>query len=859
MRRRQAAAAAAAGQGGGVKEDGKVKEARVVPGRGAGRPAAPTGTSWRRQAEVAAWCATFVAFLFIARRVLHPPPDPALTPHTGRRITQLPQFGGTHAASLLWGTYRPHLYLGIRPRLARSLVAGLMWFDPQRPGGELNLRHECEEGDHLDKYGWVRHDGRGYARQHIRDGDYTLTTHFIKPQREDDTTTTSPHHWAVRVQAESSDTSVKRELSILFYVGDETGYPADVSAARRKKNKKKKGANKDVALVMKSAGDDFAHGVSAYFGNWTLSVADEGVGGRVRYAGVNTMHFHNFTQLVQGLLHERAARVNRLELPNTASHGNNVAIYQLTAELPFTLDISFSNNNNLPTLSGESLTALIQAQETAFDERFEKTFGLREREGVVTSDEMVELGKAALSNLLGGIGYFYGSSVVAKAKGDTGGEVYEYGPYALFTATPSRSFFPRGFLWDEGFHHLLIRRWDPALSRDILAHWLDLMNQQGWIAREQILGDEARRRVPAEFVVQRTSDANPPTLFLPLSGKRMHMARGMTAGDGDIDDADFLSASFSRLAAWYKWFNTTQTGPEPGSYRWRGRKHTNVELNAKTLTSGLDDYPRASHPSDIERHVDLRCWMALASSCMADIALASGTDINTVDKYIATAARLADISELDRLQLHEQKQMYFDYGNHTDKVELRWEEEVKAMATGQLVRTRVLRRHVSGTPQPRLIPHFGYVSLFPLLMKLLPTDSDVLGAMLAHIRDERLLWTPYGLRSLSLSSPLYNKYNTEHDGPYWRGPVWVNINYLALGALKHYSLTQQQQQPSPHAQRAGEVYAELRGNVLANVLRRYEESGYVWEQYVGEEGQGKGSHPFTGWTALVLLIMAEMY
>jgi mannosyl-oligosaccharide glucosidase len=44
------------------------------------------------------------------------------------------------------------------------------------------------------------------------------------------------------------------------------------------------------------------------------------------------------------------------------------------------------------------------------------------------------------------------------------------------------------------------------------------------------------------------------------------------------------------------------------------------------------------------------------------------------------------------------------------------------------------------------------------------------------------------------------------------------------------------------------------------VVKRYHESGYLWEQYDNaNKGKGKGSHPFTGWTSLILLIMGDLY
>jgi mannosyl-oligosaccharide glucosidase len=46
------------------------------------------------------------------------------------------------------------------------------------------------------------------------------------------------------------------------------------------------------------------------------------------------------------------------------------------------------------------------------------------------------------------------------------------------------------------------------------------------------------------------------------------------------------------------------------------------------------------------------------------------------------------------------------------------------------------------------------------------------------MEDEEELWSEFGLRSLSKSDELYH---TGED--YWRGPVWMPINYLAVSQL----------------------------------------------------------------------------
>ena len=104
--------------------------------------------------------------------------------------------------------------------------------------------------------------------------------------------------------------------------------------------------------------------------------------------------------------------------------------------------------------------------------------------------------------------------------------------------------------------------------------------------------------------------------------------------------------------------------------QWQGRNRTtDRELNPKVLPSGLDDFPRATHPSPEEYHLDLRCWMALSSRVLRQMAETFG-DSEWVPDVELDIKMFNDLKELDRLHWSEGKQRYADFGLHSKKVEL---------------------------------------------------------------------------------------------------------------------------------------------------------------------------------------------
>lgn len=82
------------------------------------------------------------------------------------------------------------------------------------------------------------------------------------------------------------------------------------------------------------------------------------------------------------------------------------------------------------------------------------------------------------------------------------------------------------------------------------------------------------------------------------------------------------------------------------------------------------------------------------------------------------------------------------------------------------------------------------------------------------IYDPERLWTEYGVRSLSLSDEYYGEGEN-----YWRGPIWININYMILDSLSYYYEVSKSEDVKELCQ---QIYKELRQNIVENVYEQWE-------------------------------------
>ncbi|KAG7195211.1 Processing alpha glucosidase I [Scheffersomyces spartinae] len=764
--------------------------------------------------------------------------------------------GAVEPDQLLWGPYRSSHYFGVRSRVPQSLLCGLMWYNADDFMAIRNIRHFYELGHDMNKANWVEYDPRFGGRQIIDDNEFhvNITIDFVK--------NVDGHSWGARVQLVPHKGFESSRTTFIWYCGQEGEFNGLFLQGPLEPN----GYDNGVELV----------GESTYLGAYSMYFKpNQGIIDKTKENLVlkdldptKTHHLSLKVQddhvwkakdilvtILQDSLRDLMGKYENIDsmspsqiytMRDMNKYTGNLHFIQHTFEGKAQFDIFYNEEGSSEVINESNIAPMVTRTLDKVSTKFEQSFMLENVHHKQFAHEV-------LSGLLGGLSYFYGDYLVDRdtkldeesfESHDLHGKLE--GPFELFTLVPSRPHFPRGFYWDEGFHLMPLIDYDSDLVFEIIQSWFKLIDEDGWIAREQILGPELRSRVPVEFQVQLPEIVNPPTLMLVLNyllekitGIEEVVEQPIKVTEyAEMDDSygggltlmnnkeklnKYIEDIYPQLKKHYEFFKQTQIGMfdefgrnehDPANtqaYRWRGRTLTH------SLASGLDDYPRVL-PADIaELNVDLLSWIGVMNRLVKILAELLGEE-DDVKEYTAIEEQIK--SNINRLHWSEDDRAYCDVSVDDE------DENVFYCAK-------------------------GYISVFPFITKLMdPKDTDKIEAMIDILSDPDHLWSDYGIRLLLKSSPLYK---TAED--YWRSPIWININYLILDALKYYRSVLSEYANEELQSRMSVLYKNLRANIINNMLDQWVKTGYVWEQYNDEDGHAQRTKNFLGWSSLVVEIM----
>jgi glycogen debranching enzyme len=247
-------------------------------------------------------------------------------------------------------------------------------------------------------------------------------------------------------------------------------------------------------------------------------------------------------------------------------------------------------------------------------------------------------------------------------------------------------------------------------------------------------------------------------------------------------DREFIDEIYEPVMRWNNWWFDQNDTDQNGLCEYQ-----------HPFSSGLDDSPLWDDGLPVEAP-DLNTYLCLQQEALSHMAAVIGAEADA-ELWSARAEAMA-------------QRMLRDM----------WDSEAGLFwASRPPSRTRVQAR----TP----------FNLFPLITGRMP--PEVAQRLVDHLTDEKAFWPRYPVPTVALDDPKYEPLTM------WRGPTWVNVNYLLIEGL----------------QRAGfpGLARELRRRTLEMMLGDKD----IFEYYQPETGDGppKAASTF-GWSSALFIEMA---
>lgn len=370
----------------------------------------------------------------------------------------------------------------------------------------------------------------------------------------------------------------------------------------------------------------------------------------------------------------------------------------------------------------------------------------------------------------------------------------DFGRLAAQTVRPAQGYIRHPYLIPAGYYAQMWD-WDGFF---IGAHWANQSPGDAVLLRDWVVSFAAAAD-PSGYVAGCITPAGPRPLFGKFAMKPF-LAQGALLAAEHLNDYEWLRPLWPQMRRILAYRHQTQFDPRWGLWFWDNAMQSGADNNA-----ALSNDPR---DRSAILAVDASVWAMREYRAMAVLA--------------------------DRLGYPDQAAVY----------------RRQAAATKRAILQHLWRPHEAIFLNRRRdngawIRVISWSSFVPLADGLL-SQKDAERMIRRHLLNPAEMRSAYGFRSLARSDPAYN--NQAIIDPYsnWRGPVWINANYLDWIALRRYGFRAE---------------AKSLADTLAAMLRRdVARWGSMHEDYDAETGEGLAPTPaqspggkfagFVGWNLL---------
>ncbi len=351
---------------------------------------------------------------------------------------------------------------------------------------------------------------------------------------------------------------------------------------------------------------------------------------------------------------------------------------------------------------------------------------------------------------------------------------------------PSRHEYRHQWLWDSCFHAIALRHLDSDVAESELLSLVASQHRNGMIPHES-----------------KYSLLNVPLPYTSVITQPPFVARATLDVYEKSQNKKFLEEIFPHLVAYHRWLEEK-------------REKNGVLKVISSLESGED------------------------SSVLWDIGILGDSEIifRVRELYGAVAAHVPLVPQLTGLLSVMSTSVYADSLECMAKIAgVLGREELKTyyMCRRETVSNGMRRLFRSSDGLYHNVRSTGSLleykahSLFsPMFAGILDSD-DAEELVEEHLLNKKEFLTPFPIPTVAVSEPKFSP--TE----YWRGPMWVNINWMLYRGLKRYKFD--------------DVAEQIRQKTIATINR----SGFR-EYYNPLTGDGLGAKDF-GWSTLVVDMM----